>query len=103
MERTRDWAAAILQGEEPPEGSVYRDPEEVTAPLVLLRESLQEVGAELLANGPVLDILRRLAVFGLTLARVDIRQEADRHTEALDARPRRSLWPLPSTTVALCT
>ncbi|MEC9071149.1 MAG: phosphoenolpyruvate carboxylase, partial [Myxococcota bacterium] len=85
MERTRDWAAAILQGEEPPEGSVYRDPEEVTAPLVLLRESLQEVGAELLANGPVLDILRRLAVFGLTLARVDIRQEADRHTEALDA------------------
>ena len=38
-----------------------------------------------IADGRLTDVLRRVAAFGVVLARLDIRQEADRHTEALDA------------------
>jgi phosphoenolpyruvate carboxylase len=33
----------------------------------------------------LLDLIRRVACFGLTLVKLDLRQESDRHTEALDA------------------
>ena len=33
----------------------------------------------------LLDLIRRISCFGLTLVKVDLRQESDRHTEALDA------------------
>jgi phosphoenolpyruvate carboxylase len=42
-------------------------------------------GNEVIANGRLADLLRRVATFGLTLARLDIRQESDRHTGALAA------------------
>jgi phosphoenolpyruvate carboxylase len=38
----------------------------------------------MIASGRLTDIRRRLATFGVTLARLDIRQEASRHTEAVD-------------------
>jgi phosphoenolpyruvate carboxylase len=37
------------------------------------------------ADGVLSDTIRRLAVFGLTLLQLDIRQESTRHTEALTA------------------
>ncbi len=42
-------------------------------------------GAGQVAEGRLLDLLRRLSTFGLALVRLDIRQESDRHTEVLDA------------------
>ncbi len=59
--------------------------DELRAPLELCRRSLIDTGAEVVADGRLLDLLRRLACFGLTLVRLDLRQEASRHTEALDA------------------
>lgn len=47
--------------------------------------SLCAVGAEEVANGRLLDNIRRLKCFGLTLVRLDLRQEAARHTEVADA------------------
>ena len=47
--------------------------------------SLRATRQAVLADGRLADILTRLAVFGVTLAPLDIRQEAARHTEALDA------------------
>src|SRR5204862_230793 len=35
-------------------------------------------------SGRLTDILRRVAAFGLTLARLDLRQDSARHTEAVD-------------------
>lgn len=43
-----------------------------------------------MANGRLLDIIRRLRCFGLTLVRLDLRQESSRHTEVADA-----VYPLP--------
>ena len=57
---------------------------ELAAPLLLCHRSLTETGNHLLAAGALTDTLRRVAAFGLTLARLDLRQEAARHTEAVD-------------------
>lgn len=54
-------------------------------PLSLLYESLCEMGMHDIANGALLDTLRRISTFGLTLLPLDIRQESTRHSEALDA------------------
>ena len=41
--------------------------------------------ARSLPTGRLTDLLRRVAAFGVTLARLDIRQDSARHTEALTA------------------
>jgi len=58
---------------------------EVLEPLVLCHRSLYATNNGLIADGRLSDVIRRLAAFGLTLVRLDIRQEAERHTEAVDA------------------
>ena len=52
---------------------------------MLCYNSLAAVGNQVIAEGRLTDILRRLDAFGLELLKLDIRQEADRHQEALDA------------------
>ena len=54
-------------------------------PLRLCYRSLVETGQRLIADGRLADLLRRVAAFGLTLVRLDVRQHAARHAEALDA------------------
>ncbi len=38
-----------------------------------------------MAEGRLLDLLRRLYCFGVSLMKMDLRQESTRHTEAVDA------------------
>ncbi|MCB9727704.1 MAG: phosphoenolpyruvate carboxylase [Deltaproteobacteria bacterium] len=85
LDVTRRHAEAVVHKTAPPDGEPYLDAEALREPLMVLWRSLHDVGAGLVAQGRLLDLLRRLDVFGLTLVRIDIRQEADRHTEALDA------------------
>ncbi len=51
--------------------------------LQLCYDSLHATGAGVLADGTLLDTLRRLATFGLYLLPLDVRQEASRHTDAI--------------------
>lgn len=53
-------------------------------PLQIMYNSLQQTGFGLVADGKLVDIIRRLAVFGLSLVPLDIREESNKHTEALD-------------------
>jgi phosphoenolpyruvate carboxylase len=84
---TRAWAKASLG---PPGESTqtpvaaYMTAADFAEPLQLCFRSLEETGNRSIASGRLTDILRRLAAFGVTLARLDLRQEADRHTEAVD-------------------
>ncbi len=57
-------------------------------PLLLCYRSLHATGNGIIADGRLTDVLRRMAAFGLTLVRLDVRQEAERHTEAIDAMTR---------------
>lgn len=52
-------------------------------PLHKSYESLIACGMGRIANSNLLDTLRRIKCFGLTLVRLDIRQESTRHTEAI--------------------
>jgi phosphoenolpyruvate carboxylase len=63
----------------------YLDAADLAEPLRLCHRSLVENGDGRIADGRLADLLRRVAVFGVVLARLDIRQESDRHTEAIDA------------------
>lgn len=57
---------------------------ELLDPLLMCYRSLHECGMGLIADGDLLDTIRRATTFGLSLVRLDIRQDAARHTQALD-------------------
>ncbi|MEX0732287.1 MAG: phosphoenolpyruvate carboxylase [Aquisalimonadaceae bacterium] len=82
---TLRWVEARLDGRTPPEGDIYLHTEELRQPLLDCYHSLHRCGAGVIADGRLLDLLRRLSCFGLTMMRIDIRQEANRHSEAISA------------------
>ncbi|TVU09117.1 hypothetical protein EJB05_42558 [Eragrostis curvula] len=59
--------------------------EQLLEPLELCYRSLCACGDRIIADGSLLDFLRQVSTFGLSLVRLDIRQESDRHTDVLDA------------------
>lgn len=61
------------------------DAKELRADLQLVHDSLVEMGQGVVADGPLTDLIRRVECFGLHMVAVDVRQEAPRHREALDA------------------
>ncbi|WP_336367102.1 phosphoenolpyruvate carboxylase [Marinobacter sp. C2H3] len=81
--RTRDWAEASVNGEGGDARGILFENQDLTGPLELCYRSLVACGLESIANGPLLDTLRRAHTFGLPLIRLDIRQEASRHAEAV--------------------
>ncbi|HEX2062521.1 MAG TPA: phosphoenolpyruvate carboxylase, partial [Thermoanaerobaculia bacterium] len=64
---------------------------ELLEPLLLCHRSLHETGNGLIAEGRLEDVIRRVYCFGVTLVRLDVRQEASRHTALLDALDRNEL------------
>jgi phosphoenolpyruvate carboxylase len=84
---TRQWIEAALAGDRslPPPARACVDAESIAEPLRLCHQSLVSSGDGIIAQGRLTDLLRRVAAFGVTLARLDIRQEAGRHAAALDA------------------
>lgn len=59
-------------------------PKDLREPLLLCRRSLIETGNEIIARGRLEDLLRRIATFGVTMVRLDIRQESSVHADTLD-------------------
>ncbi|MDP2229143.1 MAG: phosphoenolpyruvate carboxylase, partial [Moraxellaceae bacterium] len=82
---TRDWADAALTNPAADATDIYHHSAELFAPLKRCFDSLTDCGMGDIANGTLLDILRRIACFGVELLRLDVRQDAARHSEALDA------------------
>ncbi|KAG9144923.1 hypothetical protein Leryth_026204 [Lithospermum erythrorhizon] len=66
------------------EESTFTNIEEFLEPLELCYQSLCACGDRPIADGSLLDFLRQVSTFGLSLVRLDIRQESDRHTDVLD-------------------
>jgi phosphoenolpyruvate carboxylase len=90
---TRLWAEAALDGRRPELPiEPYLDTADLSDPLALCARSLEATGNELIASGRLADIRRRLAVFGLTLARLDLRQDAARHTETIEWIAQQRHW-----------
>lgn len=82
---TRRWIEAEIDNRYSDETGIVDSIEDIERTLLACYESLHECGAGIVADGRLLDLIRRCRCFGLSLVRLDIRQEADRHTQALDA------------------
>jgi len=87
LETTREYLRARLDGEAVGDGepSLYTASEQLREPLLLCWRSLHDCRHGSIASGRLLDLIRRLDSFGLGLFQLDIRQESDRHTDALNA------------------
>lgn len=84
---TRERARQLLANgiSDIPEELTFTNVEEFLEPLELCYRSLCASGDRPIADGSLLDFLRQVSTFGLSLVRLDIRQESDRHTDVLDA------------------
>lgn len=80
LQATRDWAEGRINGSE----ELLQTNEELVQPLDLCYRSLCASGLRTIANGALLDTLRRAHCFGITLVALDVRQHAERHTEVFD-------------------
>jgi phosphoenolpyruvate carboxylase len=83
LRATRTWAQASLAAAQPASAAVLVDNRDLIDPLELCFQSLHECGMGVIADGPLLDCLRRAVTFGLFLVRLDVRQDAARHRDAL--------------------
>jgi phosphoenolpyruvate carboxylase len=83
---TKAWCEAQLNGKKgPPAESIYLEVEDFLEPLKICYRSLKENKGDLVADRGLLDLIRRVGCFGLSLVRLDIRQEAPRHVDMMNA------------------
>jgi phosphoenolpyruvate carboxylase len=85
MLATKNWAKACLDGKPTSGEDIFLDIQELTDDLILCYQSLLDCGMKVIANGSLLDLIRCAATFGATLVRLDVRQDASRHIDALSA------------------
>lgn len=83
LRATRNWAQSSLAVTQPAPDNVLQNNRDLLGPLQLCFQSLHECGMGVIADGPLLDCLRRAVTFGLFLARLDVRQDASRHSAAM--------------------
>ncbi|CAF4389320.1 unnamed protein product, partial [Adineta steineri] len=84
---TRDWLKAQLDNklfDIPKDIELIHSYKQLQKPLEICYRSLCDNKLELIANGILLNTLRRLACFGVTSTKLDLRQESTRHTQALE-------------------
>jgi phosphoenolpyruvate carboxylase len=83
LRRSRADIEAQLAGEAPASDGVLDHVDQLWLPLRACYDSLRECGMGLIADGALLDLLRKVRCFGLHLVRHDIRQDSARHTAVL--------------------
>uniref|UniRef100_A0A7N0RGV4 phosphoenolpyruvate carboxylase n=2 Tax=Kalanchoe fedtschenkoi TaxID=63787 RepID=A0A7N0RGV4_KALFE len=84
---TREHSRQLLSNgvSDVPEVLTFTDVDQFLEPLELCYRSLCACGDRPIADGSLLDFLRQVSTFGLSLVRLDIRQESERHTDVMDA------------------
>jgi len=74
---------AKVHGQKLPIKAPLNNSDQLWEPLYKCYQSLHECGMGTIADGNLLDTLRRIKAFGVTLVRLDIRQESTRHSDVL--------------------
>lgn len=84
MRNTISYLDARIEGKHPElTEDIFLKDEQLWEPLYECYKSLVACKMDIIANDKLLDTLRRIRCFGLTLAQLDIRQESTIHTETL--------------------
>lgn len=78
LRATRNWAQSSLAVTQPAPDNILQNNRDLLEPLQLCFQSLHACGMGVIADGPLLDCLRRAVTFGLFLVRLDVRQDASR-------------------------
>lgn len=81
---TCQWVENKLKGHVIDEMNILESNTDLLAPLTLCYQSLVDCKGESIAQGELLDVIRRVTCFGIGLTRLDIRQESSKHTALLD-------------------
>jgi len=85
LQSTLNWAEERIRNRHEPEpDNIIHSRQELLEPLMLCYNSLREKGLGHIADGPVVDLIRRIHAFGINLVALDIRQDGDRHVQLLD-------------------
>jgi phosphoenolpyruvate carboxylase len=79
--RMEDLLAGVVPDED---NEWYENEEDFLVPLMACYWSLWECGGGVIADGRLLDLLRRVHCFGLALMKMDLRQESTRHSDTLN-------------------
>ncbi|KMT01854.1 hypothetical protein BVRB_9g209750 [Beta vulgaris subsp. vulgaris] len=84
---TREHARQLLSNgvSDVAEEATFTHIDQFLDPLELCYRSLCACGDRPIADGSLLDFMRQVSTFGLSLVRLDIRQESERHTDVMDA------------------
>lgn len=83
LKETLTALSATLQNQHSDAKDIITTTKQLKEPLLLCYHSLKNMGMDSIANGLILDILRRLNCFGINLLKLDIRQDAERHGNTL--------------------
>ncbi|MCK3654435.1 phosphoenolpyruvate carboxylase [Pasteurellaceae bacterium Macca] len=85
LAKTVTYYTELLEGNTPliSAEEILSEDEQLWTPLYDCYQSLHQCGMRIIANGDLLDCLRRIRCFGLGLSRLDIRQESTRHEMAI--------------------
>ncbi|WP_299666390.1 phosphoenolpyruvate carboxylase [uncultured Psychromonas sp.] len=83
LKETLTALSATLQGHESNAKDIIITTKQLKQPLELCYNSLINMGMASIANGLLLDILRRVNCFGVNLVKLDIRQDGERHGDTL--------------------
>ena len=78
---TRDGISSYLAGNATDTSNWIQSNDELLDALMLCYQSLIDCGMHVVANGLLLDTIRRARVFGIHLLRLDIRQDSERHAD----------------------
>ena len=76
---------SLKEKREPKRKLIVQSVNEIIEPLKDVYQSLCSVKCEIIANGIVLDLIRRAYAFGLNLTKLDIRQESSRHSHLISS------------------
>ncbi|EJP4177029.1 phosphoenolpyruvate carboxylase [Vibrio vulnificus] len=80
---TKEILDAKINGQKLAVKAPLQSVEQLWDPLFACYQSLRECGMSMIAEGSLLDTLRRVKAFGVHLVRLDIRQESTRHADVL--------------------
>ncbi|OLQ85325.1 phosphoenolpyruvate carboxylase [Vibrio panuliri] len=83
LNETKDILDAKIQGQKLAVKAPLQHADQLWKPLLACYKSLHECGMGVIADGSLLDTLRRVKAFGVHLVRLDIRQESTRHSEVI--------------------
>ncbi|EJK2114532.1 phosphoenolpyruvate carboxylase [Vibrio navarrensis] len=83
LSETKEILDAKINGQKLAVKAPLQHIDQLWQPLLACYQSLRECGMSMIADGSLLDALRRVKAFGVHLVRLDVRQESTRHADVL--------------------